>query len=241
MKTTTQIIKEIEKARAKIIDTAKTEKELDREILRQAIKEGGAHTEQARANYEAAQQRYILECVNNENQKLIIEILKDNFKQAFLNEYGAIICEIWNKYAGKPHGEKTADKIRDELKTATGYYIYINNQYGDARICAQTVYKSAKKMPVNDVEMSPKWNGEKRPAIDNNNKIVALDPDSLRVNYCGAYVEKPAEHVKQIRKAHKAAQEAQKALENATSAYNELTRGNMQHASAREGVKNWLI
>lgn len=237
MKKYLEIIEEMKKARASIKDTAKTEKELDRVAVLEARKNGSPEEyEKARAAYDAAQARYIAECVHNENIKIALEILKDNAAQALFSENIGTICEIWNKYEGKPHGEKTAQKIRDEIKSATGYSVYITERWRGALIRIH----GGTGAPFNDIEICP-TSIENQPATDNNNKIVKITAENMRV-YCGReYVENIAEHVAAIREAHNAAKEAEKALENAIHIYNDLTRGNIQHASAREGVKNWLI
>ena len=86
----------------------------------------------------------------------------------------------------------------------------------------------------------PIWTGEKQPALIDN-KIVKLNPEKMRV-YCGSeYVENVNAHIKALRKAHAEAEAAEKALEAAIDKYNKLTRGSIQRASAREGVKRWLI
>lgn len=240
MKKYVEILEEIKRTRASITDTAKNEKELDRIAAREAFKNGSPEEiEAAKAKYEEAEARYIKELEKNETAKLKIEVLKDNAAQALFAETINTICEIWNKYEGKPHGEKTADKIRAELKNAIGHYVSIRNKWDDACIYISFAYDSG--APFRDLEFHPVWNGNKQPATDNNNKIVKLTPENFRVYCCGAYVENVAAHVKSLRKAHKAAKEAEKALENAISDYNALTRGNIQHANAREGVKNWLI
>ena len=236
MKKYADILKEIETARASMRDTAATEKALDREALRAAHKSGSAaEIEAARAAYKAAEARYIEECTYNDNITIKIQILKDNAKQALFHEIIGTICDIWNKYEGKPHGEKTAQKIRDEIKSATGYSVYIGNRYDDAHI---TVYTRA---CVSDFDIAPIWNGEKQPALDCNNKIIKMNPENMRLWYCGAYVENIDEHITALHEAHAAAIAAQKALEEACSTYNKLTRGNMPHASSREGVKNYII
>lgn len=242
MKKTIEILKAIEAARAAIKNDAEKEKNLIAELARQTIKRGDDDAaEKAHADYKKALEAYNAEQDENTTQKMIIEILKNNYKLAFLAEYGAIICDIWNKYEGKPHGEKTAEKIRAELREKTGYSIYICNQYGDAHIIARQYYNGDKKMPVNEIEISPQWNGEKQPAIDNNNKILSINAAGLRVNYCGAYVEDPAQQVKKIRTAHKKAAEAYAKFEAAASEYNALTRGAINRINPREGVKKWFV
>lgn len=240
MKKYIEILEEIRKVRASITNTKKNEKELDRLTMIEAHKSGTeAELEAAKAKYEEAKTRYAKELKKNETAKLKIEILKANAAQAFFSENINIICDIWNKYEGKPHGEKTADKIKAELKNATGYYISIRDKWDDACIYVSFAWDSG--APFNDLEFHPVWNGSKQSSTDSNNKIIKLIPENFKVYSCGTYVEDVNAHINALRKAHKAAQDAEKALENAVNVYNELTRGNIQRANTREGVKNWLI
>lgn len=235
-----EILKEIKRTRESITDTKKSEKELDRIAMQEAYKSGSAdEIATAKAKYHEAKARYIKELEKNDTAKLKIEVLKANAAQALLAETIGTICGIWNKYEGKPHGEKTAEKIRSELKAATGYYISIGNKFRDANI--QIYFNYNDLAPFRDLAFCPIWNGQDQPALDKNNKILELNPDNFRVYCCGDYVEDVNAHIKALKKAHKAAMAAEKALENAVSAYNSLTRGNIQHASTREGVKDWLI
>lgn len=239
MKKYTDILKEITKTRNTMTDTAKTEKELEYLAMKEAHKNGNENDfATAKSKYKEAEKRYVEELQKNENLKLKIEILKNNAAQAFFAENIHTICEIWNKYEGKPHGEKTAEKIRDELKTATGYYISIRNKYDTANI--YVYFNNENPAPFQTLEFYPIWDGNNTPAtIDN--KIQHLTPEKLKVYNCGEYVENVNAHINALRKAHAAAKEAEKAFSDAVSKYNELTRGNIQNASTREGVKNWLI
>lgn len=237
MKKYTDILKDITKAKAAIKDTAKVEKELTRVLLAESHKNGNEDERtKAREIYHAAMEKYEAERAHNETQALKIEILKENAAQALFSENIETICNIWNKYENKPHGEKTAQKIREELKAATGLRVYIGNKYDDACIKIYLDYVS----PLNDLEFVPIWNGSKQPALIDN-KIVKITAENMRVYCCGEYVENVNAHIKALRKAHAAALAAEKALEDAASAYNKLTRGKIQRASAREGVRKYLI
>lgn len=239
MKTYEQIKKEIEKATASIIDTAKTEKQLNHEIFKEAYRNGSPEeVEAARKAYKEAEASYIKECEHNNDIQIKMEILKDNARQALFNEVIGTICDIWNKYEGKPHGEKTAQKIKEEIKSAIGYYTYIANKYDDAHI--QIYFRYEDKAPFNTLEIMPIWNGKKQPALSNN-KIVKLNPENMKVYCCGEYVENVNAHIKALKKAHAAAKASEKAFEEAVSYYNKLTRGNIQHANTREGVKNYIV
>lgn len=238
MKTYSDILKDIAAARADMIDTAKTEKDLARNAMLTARKSGtDAEFDAAEAVYKAAAEKYAAECKHNEDLQMAVEVLKDNAAQAFFVENISTICAIWNKYNGKPLGEKTAEKIRKELFAALGVRVWISNKYNDACI---TCYFDG-KAPFRDLEFCTKRaNGEAVPALVNN-KIQPLSPDVFRVYNCGAYVEDVAAHVKALREAHDRAQEAEAAFADAVSAYNALTRGNIVGASTRDGVKRWYI
>lgn len=243
MKKYTEILNEIAKAKKAIKDTAKTEKELNRIAFREACKDGATEEEKTAMleAYRTAEARYIKECEHNDSLKLKIEILKENAAQALFNENIGTICDTWNKYEGKPHGEKTAAKIREEIKNKTGLTVYIGNRYDDAHIQIYFHYTDKICAPFNSLEFVPIWDGSsKKPALIDN-KIVKLNPEGLRVYYCGAYVEDVNAHLKALKKAHQKAKAAEKALEDAISEYNALTRGTIQRASKHEGVKNWMI
>lgn len=126
MKKYAEILKDIAAARAGMIDTAKTEKDFTRKAMLIARKSGtNAEFDAAEAAYKAAEEKYAAECKHNEDLQMAVEVLKDNAAQAFFAENISDICSIWSKYAGKPCGEKTADKIRKELLETLGVRIWI--------------------------------------------------------------------------------------------------------------------
>ena len=240
MKKYAEILEAIAAARAGIVDTAKSEKEFARGAMVIAHKSGtDAEFDAAKAAYKAAEEKFSAECKHNEDLEMAIEILKDNAAQAFFAESIGTICTIWNKYAGKPHGEKTSDKIRKELFAALGVRVWIGNKYDDANITCY--FDLGSKSTFRDLEfLAIRTNRENVPALVDN-KIQPLSPDIFRVYNCGAYVDDVPAHVRAIREAHEKAQEAETAFANAVSAYNSLTRGNIARASTREGVKRYFV
>lgn len=238
MKKYAEILKDIAAARAGMIDTAKAEKECTRAAMVAARKSGtDAEFDAAKSAYEAAAEKYAAECRRNEDLEMTVEVLKDNAAQAFLSENIGTICAIWRRYAGKPHGEKTADKIRKELFAALGVRVWIGDKYGDA--CITCYFESG--APFRNLEFCAiRGGGENVPALVGN-KIQPLSPDVFRVYNCGAYVDDVPAHVQAIREAHERARAAEAAFTDAVSAYNDLTRGRIIRASTREGVKRWYI
>lgn len=192
----------------------------------------------AKAKKEKAREAYNREQDLNVAHQLRAEILTDNAKQAFFAQYIGDICAIWNKYEGKPHGEKTADKIRAELKALTGQNIYIGNKYSDS--VSISIY-TARGVGIDNFEIGTASGCTAR-ATDENNKILKIDPDAFRVWYCSEYVYNIGAHIKALKKAR---DEAQKAIEKAREAfgrYNDLTRGKIQRADIYRGsVPHYFI
>lgn len=239
MKKYFEIMEEIKKARAEMTDTAKAEKEIERIAYLETASNGTPEEkETARAAFKKACDKLTEETNRNNDIKIKIEILKENAKQALFSECIETICTVWNKYEGKPHGEKTAQKIRDELKEATGHRVTIGNKWDDARI---TIYPGAGGY-ADEIEIAPRWNGtEKQPALSSQNKIIKLTPENMRVCYCGEYVDDTNAQLDAIKAAHAGAIKALEEYRAAIDKYNTLTRGNMQRASDREGVKHYII
>lgn len=233
------ILAAIAATRAAIVDLDASEKAIARNAVKIACKSGtDAELAAAEAAYKAAQEKYAADCKRNEDLKIALEILKDNAANAFFAESIDTICTIWSKYTGKPHGEKTAEKIRKELFEALGVRVYITNKYGDACV---TCYDFGRGAPFRQLEFyASRKNGKNVPALVDN-KVQELTPDCFYVYCCGGYVDDVPAQVAAIRAAHEKAQEAERAFFAAVSAYNSLTRGNIVKASTSEGVKNWLI
>lgn len=179
---------------------------------------------------------------NNHRARVALEILKDNAKQAHFAENIAKICEIWNRYAGKTHGEKTAEKIRAEIETATGAYVRVVNKWGGACI---DITKWAHGGAGREMEYTASERAEhyddKRGAIDNNNKVLKICADVFAVDYCREYVDDVPAHADKIIKAHTELLQAQKEFNQKIDEYNALTRGNVSSFSHAYEVKNYIL
>ena len=236
IKTFAKICDEIKKTRATITDEEKTAADVARRFFRDnyasATEEEHAKD---RAAYNAAVKAANEEHERNTDAQILIAILKDNARRAWMAENLPKICEIWNRYEGKPHGEKTAAKIREELRAAVGVWVYIGNEYDDAKITA--IFDRG--APFGRLEMHARpAPGENLPAL-RSNKVQKLAPELFRVWGCGEYVENPREHLAKLKEARARAAELEKELKAACHAFNALTRDTMRHASARDGVSVW--
>lgn len=226
MKHSTEILKEIQEERAKITNASA-------ENLKRFFKASASDAKLIDIKkYEKLKNERDAETKENTRHELIIQILSDNEKQAFFAENIAKICDIWNKYTGKSHGEKTSEKIRAELRETVGEPVRIMTQYNTAHIfiyrqCADNIECTCTKYGVTHT--------------DANNKITRLSPDDFKVMNCGEYVENIPEHIEKLLDAYLAAQEAEQAYKKAIEQYNNLTRGRMEQANTRDGIKNWII
>ncbi len=176
----------------------------------------------------------------NEENKIKIAILTQNAKRAFFAENVGKVCEIWNSYAGKKYGEKTAEKIRAEVATATGACVWIREKYNETQI---TIYLQR----ANGCEILP--NGETTinayikncTPTDDENKIKPLDAGAVGLYWCGAYVDDIAEHIRKFYEAREALKVAEENAKKARAIYNDLTRGNMKRADGAQGFPTWIF
>lgn len=243
MKDYGEILKELERAKARA-EKAKTACEQIGDELSahfDKIRNGGgrfAVSEAWKEERARIDERLKAEAEKETRARIEAAILKDNAAQALFLENIGKICEIWNSYAGKVHGEKTRDKIRAEIETATGLRVWVANDYGGAKISINTTARGSFFYGYGDTLTAY---ANDTTTTDGGNKIQPISAENFRLWYIGAYVDDVKKHAAAIIKAHAAAEKAEQEFKNACSAYNDLTRGNMQRANTRDGVKKWYF
>ena len=164
---------------------------------------------------------------NIKNLKITMKILKNNAKVALFNDVLPVALEILKKYNGKPYGEKTREKIAEEVKAATNCRFYISsrwcshsfevypvNSFGnDYNISCGTEYKDGNKKPL---------------LIDN--KIQFVTFEEIELYYIAReYVENIPGRVEELKAIYIEAVEKQKELEAICSRYNSLAVGDLAH------------
>lgn len=182
---------------------------------------------------ERHQARKAIENEMNENSQrkkdleITRKILKNNAKVALFNDVLPVALEILKKYSGKPYGEKTRDKIAEEVKAATNCRFYISSRYGS---------HSFEVYPVdafgNDYNIScgtEYTDGNKKPLLLDN-KIQLVTFDEIALYYISReYVEDIPEHIKELKTLYREAVAKQKELETVCNKYNALAVGDIQH------------
>lgn len=165
-------------------------------------------------------QLHIEQAKNSEKmhlQKVVKKILETNYRYALFMEAAPGIIEVLEKYNGRPYGEKTEEKIRNEIKEKTGCTFFVNHRYswGD-EICIYDDYTQYAR--DNSITV-------KNLLIDN--KINAPELDDMTINYC-KYIDDPKKRALELKKAYNKAKAKQEELEKACSDYNGLITGNME-------------
>lgn len=150
-------------------------------------------------------------------RKIENKILYDNARIALYEEVMPKALEVWNKYVGKPYGEKTKEKIKNEVKDATGCWFYADSK--EFQIC--TDYETDSRIYYffdrRDVVATPVKYGE----IDflKDNKIQHVELEEIRLTYCNAFVTNTHEEAEAL---HKEINECKKAFDAIEQRVHEL-------------------
>lgn len=154
-----------------------------------------------------------------EKREKIGAVLRHNYRAALATQSLPVFVEIMNKYDGRKAGEKTRQKISDEMRAACdcsvcfdrcfhnnsfSAEIYESNEGGRRGECFTVYAKSSLEL------------------IDEENVINGkLTADDLNAT-AGEYVENPAARVEEIEEAERRVEEARKTYNETIDAYNSL-------------------
>ena len=151
------------------------------------------------------------------NGKLKIKLLQNNAKIALFNEVMPMVLEVLQKYNGKSHGEKTSQKIREEIKEKTNCYVYISNQSFRIVPCGAVGN-------TYNVECGTRYiDGEKKPLLIDN-KINLVSMEDLEVYYINrTYFEDLDGTITELKRIHAEAKQKQEELKALCSQFNKLS------------------
>ena len=173
----------------------------------------------------AAEKDMMKASTEKQTLQITIKILKNNAKIALFNEVIPVALEVLAKYSGKPYGEKTKQKISDEVKAATNCRFYIGSRYGS---------DSFEVYPVdtfgNDYNIScgtEYTDGSRKPLLIDN-KIQLVTFDEIGLYYIAReYVADIPQRVEAIKAAHLEAVAKQEELNVACDRFNALAVGDI--------------
>lgn len=162
-----------------------------------------------------------------------IEFVKNNLDFLFFQEYMPKVIEIWNGYAGKKIGPKTAEKLKNEIKEKVGINVYWSweHSYHTMRLLGSFLGYQFR------IEVSPKWENGKFPysLLDVDNKACILSMDKLKISQNNnKYVQDIDEIVQELRQIWKKCEDKKRELEGMISEYNSMCIGNIPHLNLRD-------
>ena len=148
------------------------------------------------------------------DKKITIKLLKNNARVALFNEITPIIAEVFNNYIGKPYGEKTRQKISNEIFNRIACRCYIYAEYLHSQ--RFEIYSGS-----NDYNITIGYPGNSELKLLEDNKIQAVEPEKLQLYYIkSTYFEDIPGAIKEMKKAYKKAVEKQNELEKICDSFN---------------------
>ena len=221
MKKFTDILQEIKQTRAALEAAEAKEKQLINSFVRlDDIKS-------RMAAKKAVDAKMLENAEQIENLKITVKILKHNAIVALYHEALPAAVEVFNKYKGKPYGEKTRHKIADEIKEKTRCLCYIAQSYSSYSIGFYPV-----DVYGNDYNITcgiPYVNGEQKPLLIDN-KIQPVTVDDITLWYMSnEYVEDVPQRVEDLKTVYREAVAKQKELKSICSRYNNMAVGKLAH------------
>lgn len=169
------------------------------------------------------------------NGKLKLKLMQNNARISIFNEVMPIVLEVLQKYNGKPHGEKTSQKIREEIKEKTNCFVYVNSDSFRIVPCG-TVGNTY------NVECGTKYeNGNKKKVLIDN-KINLVSMEDLEVYYINrTYFDDLDTTVTELKRIHAEAQKKQEELKELCSQFNKLSVEGIKDLNHTEYSFNSII
>lgn len=158
----------------------------------------------------------------------IAAILNDNARAAFTAENLPAIIEVINKYTGKKIGEKTREKIRAEIETATGCGFWFASDFRSITFYDKTrenrkIYRRAYEY---EVTLYISYN-KRDQLFDENGKFTGLTLDDLPTYQ--KYFDDPARAVDKAEAIKKEIEAEAEKINNLIKAYGETIPSTAKH------------
>ena len=143
-------------------------------------------------------------------------ILRHNYRAILAAQVLPAFVEILKKYDGKKAGEKTREKISEEMRSACGCSLWFERNYNSQKSEEAHICDIIRREQI-DI-----YTKNRAAIIDEENTINGkLTAEDLRV-YIGEYIENPAQRLEEIEKARATVEEIKKQYNDAAEKYNNL-------------------
>lgn len=206
-----ELLKEISKTSAEIENAKKCYKKIENHIDGNSPLERAKNRKKVKKDLETL---YKKECYLN----LVLKLQRYNLQVAALEELKPVIIQILEKYQNKQYGPKTKDKIRNEFKELTGFYISFFDKNFYTEIYAVDY----------DHHFSLNIDTDNDHKVLENNRIQLVTADHLRVYRVNEYINDIPAHIEKMKEAYTALQSTYKEFDGAMHKYNELCKGSIE-------------
>lgn len=152
------------------------------------------------------------------------KILKDNARRMLFAEVIEKILDIWNSYKGKPYGDKTKEKIRNQIKEATGCWAYFHGNELSLSVAHDVDNALSMYFGYRDGDIYTRGG-----FIDDNNKIREVIVEDVTLNYCHEYEHNPHELAERIYEQKKVLEAELVAYQQKLSDFNKMLPSTCEH------------
>jgi len=151
-------------------------------------------------------------------------VLVSNYRYAVYKAVYPVICEAMNKYLGKRVGEKTTDKIRNEVYEKTGFRFYWSHAYFTYKI---SIGLGTGFSYNDDIVLYVTWNNVEY----NHHGFFEEELTEDKVKFYDNYIEDVENYVNEMKEERSKLKQAMENLNEIIDKYNEKCVGNMHHYS----------
>lgn len=189
-----------------------------------------------------------LEKIRNGNEdetkkRIKIILQKNNIKIAFFEYVAPAVVDIWNKYEGKQAGEKTRQRIAEEIEdffdNSIFCYIFRAEYYPTTTITITTKdstgkYSENEKIAIitNNINTKP---------IDQTNKINSIKIEDLREQDAKTFIEDLDKTTGEIIELHAQAEKKQDEINAISSKIRNLSNFKINAVEHTHTVSHWLV
>ena len=178
--------------------------------------------------------------------KIENRILHDNARLSYVAEVLPAVVEEFQKFAGKPYGEKTKEKIKDACKARVGCAAYIGYKYSTLELLLVPLdgngHSGTGMFRYNDLDLRMKnqtVGGDGLKLLEDN-KIQPFMADDLGVCDGVEYVEDARTRAELIKIQFAEVKKAWEAYNSACSTFNRLVPSGIEHANPYSAPRRWL-
>lgn len=167
-----------------------------------------------------------------------LKIRHDNTRRMIYDATIPAILDILKRWNGKPYGEKTKQKISDEMKTRFNCALYLSNQYGGKINLAPLNGEGYTNhdFKYDDFDIYTRYNkdGQQIHVLDDNKINGAITADDIYLSICPAIVDDPRARAVEILTAFNELKRKRDEFQKEITKFNNLLPSTMNHASMRE-------